>query len=343
VARDAAGNQKTSAAISVTVNNSTGDTTAPAVSISAPASGATVSGISATVTADASDNISIAGVQFKVDGANYGSEDTVAPYTISWNTTTVSNGTHSITALARDAAGNQKTSTAVSVTVNNATGDTTPPSVSISAPAAGASVNGASVTVSANASDNGSISGVQFKLNGANVGSEDTVAPYSISWNTTTVFNGTHSITAVARDAAGNQKTSAAVSVTVNNNTTGDTTPPSVSISAPSSGATVSGRTNTITVTASDNVRVVGVQFQIDGVDLGSEDTSAPFRINWYTLSTPDGWHTITAVARDAAGNKKTSAAVQVRVNIEPCKLAGPGALGPACHHLTTAFTLVSA
>src|SRR5881296_1563409 len=91
--------------------------------------------------------------------------------------------------------------------------DIVPPSVSITAPANGASVAGTTVVVSATASDNVGVVGVQFKLDGANLGAEDTVSPYSISWNTTTVSNGVHSLSAVARDAAGNQTTSATVSV----------------------------------------------------------------------------------------------------------------------------------
>ena len=96
------------------------------------------------------------------------------------------------------------------------TGETTPPTVSLSAPAGGATVSG-SVTVSATASDNVGVAGVQFKVDGVNVGAEDTAAPYSISWDTSTALNGTRSLTAVARDAAGNQTTSAARTVTVSN------------------------------------------------------------------------------------------------------------------------------
>ena len=110
--------------IIVTVNNAgvpvpTPDTTAPSVLISAPSANSTQSG-SVTLSANASDNVGVAGVQFKVDGSNVGVEDTSAPYTISWNSTQVTNGVHSITAIARDQAGNTTTSQAVSVTVNNA-------------------------------------------------------------------------------------------------------------------------------------------------------------------------------------------------------------------------------
>jgi hypothetical protein len=94
------------------------DSQAPTVSVTAPVSGATVSGI-VTITASASDNVGVAGVRFKVDGASVGGEDLSAPYSISWSTTLSSNGSHSITATARDAAGNVRTSSAVTVNVNN--------------------------------------------------------------------------------------------------------------------------------------------------------------------------------------------------------------------------------
>jgi hypothetical protein len=95
------------------------DVTPPTASITAPAAGATVSG-TVTVTATASDNVGVVGVQFKLDGAVLGAEDlTSSPYTVSWNSTTATNGSHTLTAVSRDAAGNQTTSTAVTVTVSN--------------------------------------------------------------------------------------------------------------------------------------------------------------------------------------------------------------------------------
>src|SRR3989441_1566223 len=87
--------------------------------------------------------------------------------------------------------------------------DTTPPTVSITAPAAGATVAG-TVTVSASATDNVGVVGVQFKLDGANLGAEVTSAPYTLSWNTATASNGLHTLTAVARDPAGNNATNPA-------------------------------------------------------------------------------------------------------------------------------------
>ncbi|MEO8064707.1 MAG: Ig-like domain-containing protein, partial [Pseudomonadota bacterium] len=163
----------------------------------------------------ATDNIGVVGVQFRLDGVNLGAEDTSAPYTRSWDSTTASNAMHSLSAIARDAAGNNTASAARTVTVNNAAGDTQVPTVSFTAPANAATVSG-SVTVSANAADNVGVVGVQFELDGNNLGAEDTSAPYSLSWTTTATANGDHTLTAIARDAAGLTAT-ATRSVTVTN------------------------------------------------------------------------------------------------------------------------------
>ncbi|HEX8702679.1 MAG TPA: S8 family serine peptidase [Myxococcaceae bacterium] len=98
-----------------------GDTTAPTTSITAPTDGATLSG-TATVSASASDNVGVAKVDFFFGTTLIGS-DTTAPYSVSWNTGLVANGTYSLTAKASDAAGNVGTSAAVSVSVNNVVGN----------------------------------------------------------------------------------------------------------------------------------------------------------------------------------------------------------------------------
>jgi Bacterial Ig domain len=97
-----------------------GDATPPTVSITSPANGATVVGTVA-INATASDNIGVSKVEFFVDGA-LKSTDTTSPYSYSWDSSSVANGSHSLTAKAWDAALNNTTSTAVSVTVNNPTG-----------------------------------------------------------------------------------------------------------------------------------------------------------------------------------------------------------------------------
>ena len=188
------------------------DSTAPVIAISAPSANAAVSG-SVTVSADATNNVGVAGVQFKLDGGNLGAEDTGAPYGISWDSTSAANAAHTLTAVARDAAGNSTTSAALAVTVDNT--DQLAPTVTFTAPASGATVSG-SVTVSADATDNVGVVGVQFGLDGNDLGAEDLTAPYSLSWATTAVTNGVHQLTVTARDAAG-RTASATRSVTVSN------------------------------------------------------------------------------------------------------------------------------
>ena len=99
----------------------------PTVSITAPIAGNTVSGNVMTVSATASDNVGVVGVQFKLDGNNWGAEVTSSPFSVSWDTTVIANGSHTLTAIARDAAGNSMTSTPVTVSVSNSVSSVPPP------------------------------------------------------------------------------------------------------------------------------------------------------------------------------------------------------------------------
>ncbi|HEY0483668.1 MAG TPA: PHB depolymerase family esterase [Kofleriaceae bacterium] len=97
-----------------------GDTTPPSVTLTAPAAGATLSG-TASVTANASDNVGVTRVDVLVDGAVAGS-DTSAPYSVAVDTTRLTNASHTLAARAFDAAGNAATTPAITVTVQNAGG-----------------------------------------------------------------------------------------------------------------------------------------------------------------------------------------------------------------------------
>ena len=94
------------------------DVVAPTVAITSPVANATLSG-TATVAVTASDNVGVAGVQFRLDSNPLGAEDTASPYSVVFNTALVANGTHTLTAVARDAAGNITTSAPVTFTVAN--------------------------------------------------------------------------------------------------------------------------------------------------------------------------------------------------------------------------------
>jgi Bacterial Ig domain len=103
----------------VVVTSGPPDTTPPTTSITSPANGATVSG-TINVTASASDNVGVVKVEFYIDSV-LKSTSTTSPYTFSWNTTTVANGSHTIFSKAYDAANNVGTSATVTVTVSNST------------------------------------------------------------------------------------------------------------------------------------------------------------------------------------------------------------------------------
>jgi hypothetical protein len=116
------------------------DVTPPVVSIGAPSAGAVVTG-SVPVTAIATDDVGVDGVQFRLDGASLGTEVTSPPWTVTWNTASAASGSHTLSAVARDAAGHSTVSAGVAVTVGNAAA---PPLIS-SVAASGVSSTGATV------------------------------------------------------------------------------------------------------------------------------------------------------------------------------------------------------
>ena len=201
--------------------------------------------------------------------------------------------------------GDVNASGAVALALGGAPPGGTGPSVSITTPAANTTVSGM-VTTTASATDSTSISSVTFLVDGGLLCTVS-AAPYSCGWNSGNYVNGSHSVSATARDSAGKSST-ASVTVTVGNG--GDVTPPTVSITSPAPGTIVS-RTVTVTTSSSDNVGVVSVDLYLDNV-LNATSTSAPFSFRWSTTHLASGAHTLQAVAHDAAGNKGASALVTV-------------------------------
>jgi glucose/arabinose dehydrogenase len=181
---------------------------------------------------------------------------------------------------------------------DSGTASNLPPMVSLVAPASGTPGNAIALTANAADSDDG-VAMVEFFDATTKLG-EDLTSPYSISWIPATA--GTHSLTARATDTRGAATTSAAVSVLIIL-PPGDSVPPTASLTAPVNLA--SGLTGSITLsaTAADNVGVAGVEFQIDGVQIGSTATSAPYNVLLTTSSYPSGQHVLRARASDAAGN----------------------------------------
>ena len=183
--------------------------------------------------------------------------------------------------------------------------DTTPPTVSFTAPADGAGVSG-SVSVQVSAADNVGVASVELLVDMASVGTL-TSAPYNFTWDSNTVGNGARVLTAIAKDAAGNS-----MSTQITLNVLNDSTPPTVSFASPANGATVSGSVSAL-VSASDDVGVTAVEFRVDGVLVGTK-TSAPYNFTWDSSSAPNGDHVFKATARDAAGH---SADAQITVNAQ--------------------------
>jgi hypothetical protein len=269
------------------------DTTAPTVSLTAPANGATVSG-TLTVQASAGDNVGVSRVTLTVDNGST-QTDSATPYAFTLNTTTLANGSHTLTATAYDAAGNSRAAS-IMVLVDNAPADTVAPLVTITAPASGATVSGR-LRIAAAITDNVGVKLVAYRIDGgARV--YDGAAPYEYYLDTAVLVAGTHIIEVTAWDPAGNSGR-AQSTFTVQR----DAIAPTISITSPVDGATVGGAGNlAVRVTASDNVAVTKVVFQVDG---GSTltDGAAPWELwlNGATLAT--GTHTIAATAYDAAGN----------------------------------------
>ncbi|MDX1980677.1 MAG: Ig-like domain-containing protein, partial [Bryobacteraceae bacterium] len=96
-----------------------------------------------------------------------------------------------------------------------------------------------------------------------------------------------------------------------------DTTPPAVSISAPTGGAALTGTGITVSANATDNTAMASVQFKLDGTNLGNAVTGAGplYSIAWNTTTAANGPHILTAIATDAAGNSAASAPINVTVN----------------------------
>ena len=211
-------------------------------------------------------------------------------------------GTTTFTLTATHPMRNTKTAT-VTVTLG---ADATPPNVSLTA-SPNPVVAPGSITLAATASDNAGVTKVEF-FRGATLIGTDTTAPFTQAVAFTPADIGSVAFTAKAYDAANNSTTSAPVNVTVN----GDTTPPTVSLTANPATVLVPG-TTTLQASVSDNIGVTKVEF-FRGATLIATDTAAPFQTQVDFSSADLGTAVFTAKAYDAQNNNTTSSAVSVLV-----------------------------
>lgn len=177
------------------------------------------------------------------------------------------------------------------------TTDTTPPGVTLTAPAEASGVSG-TVAVSANATDEVGVAKVEFYVDSTLVNT-DSSAPYAFQWNTATVANGQHLITAKAYDAAGNFSNSSYY-VTVQN---GDSQPPT----APSNPSAKATAPNSVTLTwtaSTDNIGVAGYRIVRNGTLLTQVGPVTSFQDNQVL---PNTQYTYAITALDTAGNVSPS------------------------------------
>ncbi len=200
------------------------------------------------------------------------------------------------------------TFTATFTDIGVATND--PPTVALTAPANGSSgTTGTPISLTATATDaDGSVAKVEFYDGSTKLG-EDTSSPYALSWTPTTT--GAHSLTARATDNLGLVATSAAVGVTISAPGS-DTQPPVVTLTAPANLATGLAGTLAVTATATDNVGVTSVVFQVDGAQIGSALTAAPYTVSVDSNAYASGQHVLRVRASDAAGNTSAWATATV-------------------------------
>ncbi|MCM2305324.1 MAG: Ig-like domain-containing protein, partial [Elusimicrobia bacterium] len=343
------------------------DAVPPAVALTSPAHGAVLSG-EATVSAEATDAVAVAGVQFLLDGANLNAEDAQAPYRTAWNTAASADGAHLLAAVARDAAGNRATSAPVTVSVKNApsaaclasspawrstpfpvqsgpfeaaftaipaesridaiVGLSRGPATRYSDLAAIVRFNNTGYIDARNGGAYGADSsfpytaGASYRFRlavdpAAGVYSAYVTPPGSPERTLASRYAFRAEQSAVARldswalqSGAGSHRVCAFAAVPAPAGPALDASAPTVAFTAPAASATVSGSV-TLAVKASDDAGVAGVQFRVDGVDLGAELRQPPFSMAWDSTSAPNGAHRLTATARDAAGNR-TSASIGV-------------------------------
>ena len=282
----------------VTAPRAPADTAAPVVSLVSPRADATVAGTSVGVSATATDDVGVVGVQFLLDGAALGAEDTVSPWGIAWNTTAVAPGPHQLSARARDAAGNVGVAVPVNVVVDNQ-----PPAIA-SVSAGGISDTSATITWT---TDEPATSQVEY----------GTTTSYGTSTHVDSTLTTAHRMDLSgltpgaaydfrvrSADVAGNEAVSGNATFTTSGSTAADTTPPTVPSGL--SARAVSNSAIDVTWTASsDDVGVTGYDVFRDGARVASV-ADPRFSDTGLAAATT---YSYAVAAHDAAGNVSAQSA----------------------------------
>jgi hypothetical protein len=284
---------------------------------------------SVALSATAASDRGIASVRLQTSPAGAGTwtdvcTDTVAPYSCSFDTTSVADGLRDVRALALDSAGYSRTATVASRRIDN-----TAPTTSLTDP--GTPLKG-TVALTGTASDGGTgLTGlnIQYRLSSGGTWTDvcaRTSSPANCSLNTATLADGLYDLRTLATDAAGNTGTS------VVSNRSVDNTAPTVAVVAPP--AAVHG-TVTLQSTSSDGAGtgITSIRYQFRPASTGTwvdacTANAAPFSCGGDTTLAPDGLYDVRAIATDGAGFTTTSATISGRIdNTAPATatLSNPG------------------
>jgi uncharacterized protein (TIGR03382 family) len=282
----------------------------PTVALTAPTPGATLSGmVTAMATAAPATGTTLSSIALSVDGASLATSAT-SPLSYAWDTTTATNGAHTVSVTATDAdQGAAAASAAVTVRNNPVTAFTMP---------TGSTVSGTvMVSATGTAALGTTLTSLAVTLDGASVAS-GTSSPQTYTWDTTTLANGSvHALVVTATDADGTTGNTT-LSVTVENL-------PTVQVTAPANAASVGG---VVTVTAtgapSTGTTVTKMTLKIDGSQVATGATS-PLTFSWDTRTLAEGSsHTLVASATDADGASNTSSTVTVTINNPSAAITAP-------------------
>ncbi|HEX4176618.1 MAG TPA: Ig-like domain-containing protein, partial [Acidimicrobiales bacterium] len=281
----------------------------PVVTIASPSGSSTVSG-TVTLSGSASGKYAIASVQTAVDGAAWQTVRGTSNWNSSWNTTALSNGSHTLSARATDTAGNVSSAKSESVSVNNVS-PIPPPTVSISTPANGSTISGVVAVSGSASSSNSAVASVETSVDGGAWKTVSGTTSWSWSWDTTGLSNGTHTLSAQATDSAGDVSAVVGESVNVSN----AIPPPMASISSPANGSTVSGVLSVTGSASSSSSTVASVEISVDGVAWQTVSGTTSWSWSWDTTGLSNGTHTLSAEATDTAGNESVVATDSVNVS----------------------------
>jgi len=226
-----------------------GNNSLPTVSITSPSDGATVNGtVSITGTASDSDG-TVQSVEVRIDSGTWQTATGTTSWSYSWDSTGVSDGTHTIYARSYDGT-DYSTEDSVAVTVDN-TAPNQPPTVSITSPSEGATVNG-TITITGTASDSdGTVQSVEVKIGSDAWATASGTTSWTFTWDTTGYSDGSYTILARSYDGT-NYSTEAQVNVTVNNTDPSTNHAPAITLNSPGNGSTDVDINVSLNVTVSD-------------------------------------------------------------------------------------------